>query len=149
MMVILLANHIKDLLTKSRVFPLISLILTPIIVMHVFTVDVKLAEVVKLLIKRLFEIFTYDFLGVKSRVNRKELNRPSLAILGYQDFSIINNMGIVFYLLLLFIVFLLINLTLYIYKEKVSELPKHEKLYKLLSTLKKVDSALYNYLSVH
>ena len=53
-MVILLANHIKDLLTKSRVFPFISLILTPIIIMHVFTVDVKLAEVVKFLMKRLF-----------------------------------------------------------------------------------------------
>ena len=49
-MVILLANHIKDLFTNSRVFPFITLILTPIIIMHVFTVDVKLAEVVKLLI---------------------------------------------------------------------------------------------------
>jgi len=47
-MIILIANHIKDLLTYSKVFPFISLILTPIIVMHVFTVDVKLAEVVKL-----------------------------------------------------------------------------------------------------
>ena len=53
-MVILLANHIKDLFTNSRVFPFISLILTPIIIMHVFTVDVKLAEVTKLLMKRLF-----------------------------------------------------------------------------------------------
>jgi len=49
-MVILLGNHIKDLFTNLRVFPFISLILTPIIIMHVFTVDVKLAEVTKLLI---------------------------------------------------------------------------------------------------
>ena len=82
-MVILLANHIKDLSKNSKVFPFISLILTPIIIMHVFTVDVKLAEVVKLLMKRLFEILTYDFLGVKSRMNRKELKRPSLSIVGY------------------------------------------------------------------
>ena len=82
-MVILFANHIKDLFTNSRVFPFISLILTPIIIMHVFTVDVKLAEVVKLLFKRLFEILTYDFLGMKYRVNRKELERPSLSIIGY------------------------------------------------------------------
>ena len=53
-MVILLANHIKDLLTNSKVFPFISLILTPIIILHVFTVDVKLAEVTKLQMKRLF-----------------------------------------------------------------------------------------------
>jgi len=82
-MVILLANHIKDLSKNSKVFPFISLILTPIIIMHVFTVDVKLAEVVKLLMKRLFEILTYDFLGVKSRMNRKELERHSLSIIGY------------------------------------------------------------------
>jgi hypothetical protein len=83
LMVTLLANHIKDLLTNSRVFPFISLILTIIIIMHVFTVDVKLAEVTKILMKRLFEILTYDFLGVKSRMDRKELERPSLSIAGY------------------------------------------------------------------
>jgi uncharacterized membrane protein len=54
MMVILLANHIKDLQGRSKVLPFISLILTPLIVMHVFTLDVKLAEVVKLQIKDLF-----------------------------------------------------------------------------------------------
>ena len=82
-MVILPANHIKDLSKNSKVFPFISLILTPIIIMHVFTVDVKLAEVVKLLMKRLFEILTYDFLGVKSHIDRRELKRPSLSIVGY------------------------------------------------------------------
>jgi uncharacterized membrane protein len=54
MMAILLVKHIKDLLGNSKVFPFISLILTPLIVLHVFTVDVKLAEVVKLQIKDLF-----------------------------------------------------------------------------------------------
>ena len=82
-MVILLANHIKDVFSNSRLFPFISLILTPIIMMHVFTVDVKLAEVVKLLMKRLFEIFTYDFLGLKSRIVRKELLRSTLSLVGY------------------------------------------------------------------
>ena len=83
MMVFLLANHINDLFTNSRVFPFISLILTPIIIMHVFTIDVNLAQVVKILVKRLFEVLTYDFLGVKSQMNRKELERPSLSIIGY------------------------------------------------------------------
>jgi len=54
LVVILLANHIKHIFTNSRVFPFISLILTPIIIMHVLTVDVKLAEVTKIEMKRLF-----------------------------------------------------------------------------------------------
>ena len=82
-MVILFANHIKELFTNSRVFPFISLMLTPIIIMHVFTIDVNLAQVVKMLVKRLFEVLTYDFLGVKSQMNRKELERTSLSIIGY------------------------------------------------------------------
>ena len=53
-MVILLARHIKDLKGRAKVFPFISLILTPLIVLHVFTVDVKLTEVVKLQTKDLF-----------------------------------------------------------------------------------------------
>ena len=48
MMVILLAKHIIDLHCNSKVFPFISLILTPLIMLHVFTLDVKLTEVVKL-----------------------------------------------------------------------------------------------------
>jgi hypothetical protein len=52
--VILLAYQFKELWTNSRVFPCISLIFTPIIIMHVFTVDVKLAVVTKLLMERLF-----------------------------------------------------------------------------------------------
>ena len=50
----MLAIHIKGLMMNSKVFPFISLTLTPLIVLHVFTVDVNLADVVKLLIKRLF-----------------------------------------------------------------------------------------------
>ena len=53
-MALLLVNHIKDLSTNSRVFPFISLVLTPIIIMHVFTVDVKLDMVSTLLMNRLF-----------------------------------------------------------------------------------------------
>jgi hypothetical protein len=54
MMLMLLCNHVKDLLLNGKVFPFISLILTPLIILHVFTIEVKLAEVVKLQIKDLF-----------------------------------------------------------------------------------------------
>ena len=149
-MVILLANHIKDLSKNSKVFPFISLILTPIIIMHVFTVDVKLAEVVKLLMKRLFEILTYDFLGVKSRMNRKELKRPSLSIVGYQDFSIISNMGIVFWFMLIFIIFLFVRLVGYTFKlKKQTYFAKNETLSKYISIMVTVSESLYNYLSIH
>jgi len=53
-MVILLAKHVRDLQGKAKVFPIISLILTSLIVLHVFTLDVKLSKVVKLQIKDLF-----------------------------------------------------------------------------------------------
>ena len=48
----LMFNHVIDLFGTSKVFPFISLTLTPLIAMHVFTVDVKLTEVVKFHIKR-------------------------------------------------------------------------------------------------
>ena len=51
-MVMLCGTHIKELLINPKVFPIISL--TPIIMLHVFSNDVQLAEVVKLLVKRLF-----------------------------------------------------------------------------------------------
>ena len=72
-MAIILANGVKDLATKQRVFPFISLTLTPLIIMHVFTVDVKLAKVVKLLIERVFKILTYDFFDIKSHMKESSL----------------------------------------------------------------------------
>ena len=53
LVVILMANHVKELFGNSKVFPFVSLTLTPLIALHVFTVDVKLAEVVKFNIKSL------------------------------------------------------------------------------------------------
>jgi len=78
MMVILLAKHIKDLQGHSKVFPFISLIMTPLIVLHVFTLDIKLTDLVKLQIKDLFKVLTYDFFDTKSRMNGKELKIPQL-----------------------------------------------------------------------
>jgi len=58
-------------------------------------------------------------------------------------------MGIAFWLMLIFIVFLIINLVLYIFKEEVDILPKDEKPSKYIGNIKKVSESLYNYLSVH
>lgn len=54
LMVILIGKHVKDLFMGSRIFPFVALILTPLVLMHVFTIDVRLAEVTKLLMARLF-----------------------------------------------------------------------------------------------
>jgi len=51
--------------------------------------------------------------------------------------------------MLLSIVFLFINLVVYIFKEKVDTLPKDEKLSKYIRIILKVSESLYNYLSVH
>jgi len=58
-------------------------------------------------------------------------------------------MGIVFWFMLIFIVFLMVNLALYIFKEKVETLPKNEKLSKCISIIRQVYESLHNYLSVH
>jgi len=42
-MIMLLANHIKDLKMNSKVFPFMALALTPLVVLHVFTIDENLA----------------------------------------------------------------------------------------------------------
>ena len=46
LILLLFGNHIKELLANPKVFPFISLTLTPIILLHVFTNDVQLAKVV-------------------------------------------------------------------------------------------------------
>ena len=51
--------------------------------------------------------------------------------------------------MLIFILFLFINLVLYIFKEKVDKIPKDEKFTKYIRIIKKVSESLYNYLSVH
>ena len=71
LMAIMLFNYIKNFLVDVKVFPFISLILTPIITMHIFTIEVKLAEVVKFQIEHLFQIITFDFMGVKSKARGK------------------------------------------------------------------------------
>ena len=53
-MIMLLANNIKDIKMNSKVFPFMALTLTPLIVLHVLTIDVNLAEVVKLQMEALF-----------------------------------------------------------------------------------------------
>ena len=73
----LLANHIKDLTMNTKVFPFMALTLTPLIMLHVFTIDVNLAEVVKLQMRALFKILTYDFFDVKSYLTGEELNISS------------------------------------------------------------------------
>ena len=105
--VILSSNHIKDLIGNSVVFPFISLLLTPLIVLHVFTVDVNLAAVVHLQIKRAFKIITFDLFDVKSSMTGKELYKPAFLLIGYKFISLFNNMGTVFWFMIAFIPFLL------------------------------------------
>ena len=82
-MVILIVNHIKSIVINAKVFPFISLTLTPLVVLHVFTLDLKLTEVVKLQIKHLFRTLTYDLFDIKSHMSGKELEKPGLLLVGY------------------------------------------------------------------
>ena len=148
-MIILLANHIKDHVKNKRVFPFISLILTPLIMLHVFTIDVEYTDMVKLFIQRLTCIFTYDFLDVRSRLKGEMLKRPSFALIGYDFISLYNNMGIVFWLLAFFIICLTIQLISYTCQSKVDKLTPDSKLTKFILLIKTLSQSLYNYLAVH
>jgi len=114
-MIMLLVSHIKDLKMNSKVFPFMALTLTPLIMLHVFTINVNLAKVVELQTKALFKILMYDFFDVKSHMSGKELNTSSFLPVGYKFISLVNNMGMVYWFLLIFIVFLILKLALYIW----------------------------------
>jgi len=149
-MVLLSANFIRDLHGNLRVLPFISLTLTPLIMLHVFTIDLKLTRVVKLQIKNLFKILTLDFFDVKSRITGKEPKpSSSLLLIGYKFISLTKNMGIVFLFFVISILFLLINLALYIWKSKVVKLDKNHKLTKSILLIKNLSETLSNYLAVN
>jgi len=56
---------------------------------------------------------------------------------------------IICFFLLIFFIYLIINLTLYIFESKVKKLDKNSKLTKLINIFKNNYESLYNYLSVH
>jgi len=77
------------------------------------------------------------------------LKRPQFMLIGYRFISLFNNMGIVCYLLFIFIFFLLIKLALYAFESKVDSLPKHSKLRKYINFSKNMIESLYNYFAVN
>ena len=145
----LLANHITDIKMNARVFPFMALTLTPLIMLHVYIIDVNLAEVVKLQIESLYKIITYDFFDVKSRMSGKELNKSSFLLVGYRFLSLANNMGVVYWVLLIFIIFLILKLGLYICQSKVDNLTKNSSLMNYINHAKHLTESLYNYLVVN
>ena len=134
---------------KSKIFPFMALTLTPLIVLHVFTIDVNLAEVVKLQMKALFKILTYDFFDVKSYMTGKELTKSSFLLVGYKFLSLVNNMIIMYWILNIFIFFLVIKLGLYIWKSQVIKLTKNSCLLNYIYHAKNISESLYNYLVVN
>ena len=130
-------------------FPFISLTLTPLVIVHVFTVDVELAVVVKLLIERVFKILTYDVFDVKSGMKESSLKKLSLSLTGYKSSSLINNMGVVFWFMVIFIVLLFVRLAIYIFDTKVNELEEGSKLSTSINLFKNILDTLYNYLVIN
>ena len=144
MILMLLAKHIKDLLGSSKVFPFVFLTLTPLIVLHVLNIDVNLADVVKLLIQRLFSILTYDLFDSKATMSGEKLLEPSLLLPGYKFVSLINNLGVTYCFVKLFLVCLLCKLALYIFEVKVTKLPKGSLLRKYIHLRRNLEGSVYN-----
>ena len=58
-------------------------------------------------------------------------------------------MGIIYWVVYVFIVFLIIKLAFYIYKSRIDRLPKSSKLLKYIHQVKSITECLYNYLAVN
>jgi len=79
----------------------------------------------------------------------KELKIPQLQLIGYRFVSLINSMGIVYWLLIISIVFLIPNLILYICKAQAKKLTRKSQYLKYIKILKNISESLYNYLVVN
>ena len=74
----------------------------------------------------------YDFFDFKSRMSGEELKKPSFLLVGYKFISLLNNMGIIFWFVAIFIVSLVIKLSLFIFRSKVEKLTEGSKLLKYI-----------------
>ena len=77
------------------------------------------------------------------------LKKLSLSLAGYKFFSLINNMGVVFWVLVIFIVFLIVRIALYILNSEVNKLEEGSKLLASINIFKNILDGLYNYLVVN
>ena len=68
---------------------------------------------------------------------------------GYYFVSLLNNIGIVYWFVVIFIVCLIVKLHFYIFETKVKLLPKSSKLLKYVYLGKNLTESAYNYLSVN
>ena len=79
----------------------------------------------------------------------KELGIQSLAIIGYNFLSLINNMGMVYWVMRIFIVFLVVKLVLYIYESKVETITPTSPLSHPITLSSTLSSSLHHHLSTH
>jgi len=86
---------------------------------------------------------------VKSRIKEVPLIKLSLSLAGYKFFSLINNMGVVFWVMVIFVVLLIVRLALYIFSSKVNEIKESSKLLTAINIYKNISDGLYNYLVVN
>ena len=77
------------------------------------------------------------------------LKKLSLSLVGYKSFSLIDNMGVVFWVMVTFMALLLVRLALYIFTSKVNELEESSKLLKSINIFTSTLDGLYNYLVVN
>ena len=78
-----------------------------------------------------------------------ELKNPSLALLGYYFISLYNNMGIVFWFTVIFIVLLIVRWLLYILQSKIERLSTNSKLLKYIHIVNNFSESIYTYLAVN
>ena len=70
-------------------------------------------------------------------------------LVGYKFISIINNMGIVFWFMVICIVSLCVKLGLYIFRSQIKKLDENSELLKYIRLEKNISGSLYNYMAVN
>ena len=66
--------------------------------------DIELPEVVKKLMNYFYKVITYDFVDAKSNMTGRRIDRPSFEQADYYFISPVKNMGILFWLLTIYLV---------------------------------------------
>ena len=90
----------------SRICPssLIKSGLGQVVAIHILAIDGRIPEVVKMYSERMVKVLTFDLFGFKPEETDSDLTNKSLKSAGYFSLSLVQNMGIVLWILMVLLI---------------------------------------------
>ena len=82
---------------------------------HLLLIDIDLPVVAKILSQNLSQLITYNFVNEKSKMTGIRLEKLSFANAGYYFFSPVNNMGVMFWIILFFLLLISVFVIIRVY----------------------------------